>query len=92
MTEPHIHKHTRGVVNRLSRIEGHVRSIKRMIEEGRPCPDILVQLAAVKSAVTEASKLVLEDHMESCLYKASEANTPDREWESLKEALAKYVM
>jgi CsoR family transcriptional regulator, copper-sensing transcriptional repressor len=92
MNKMHVHKHTQAVINRLSRIEGHVRAIKTMLKEGRPCPDILIQLAAVKSAITKASKIVLEDHMESCLYNATKASAPEKEWESLKEALGKYVM
>jgi DNA-binding FrmR family transcriptional regulator len=88
----HTHTQTRSVVNRLSRIEGHIRAIKAMLEEERPCPEVLIQLAAVKSAITKASRLVLEDHMESCLYKAAKASAPEKEWESLKEALGKYVM
>ena len=92
MSKEHIHQHTRAVINRLSRIEGHVRAIKKMIEDERPCPEVLIQLAAVRSAVTKASRLVLEDHMESCLYKANKATAPEKEWESLKEALGKYVM
>ena len=92
MSEAHTHKHTRAVVNRLSRIEGHIRAIKNMLEEERPCPDVLIQLAAVRSAITKASRLVLEDHMESCLYKATKGNAPEKEWESLKEALGKYAM
>ncbi len=92
MNTTYTHKHTRAVINRLSRIEGHVHAIKTMVEDERPCPDILIQLAAVKSAITKASRLVLEDHMESCLYKATKASAPEKEWESLKEALRKYVM
>jgi DNA-binding FrmR family transcriptional regulator len=92
MTKLHTHKHTRAVINRLSRIEGHVHAIKRMVEDERPCPDVLIQLAAVKSAITKASRLVLEDHMESCLFKATKVSAPEKEWESLKEALGKYVM
>lgn len=92
MSKSHTHKHTQAVINRLSRIEGHIRAIKSMVQEERPCPDILIQLAAVRSAITKASKIVLEDHMESCLYNATEASAPEKEWESLKEALGKYVM
>ncbi|AII60889.1 metal-sensing transcriptional repressor [Dehalococcoides mccartyi] len=92
MSKTHTHKQTRSVINRLSRIEGHIRAIKAMLEEERPCPEILIQLAAVKSAITKASRLVLEDHMESCLYQATKANAPEKEWNSLKEALGKYVM
>lgn len=92
MSRSHTHKHTQAVINRLSRIEGHIRAVKTMLKEGRSCPDVLIQLAAVRSAVTKASRIVLEDHMESCLYKASGAGAPEKEWESLKEALGKYVM
>jgi len=92
MGKSNTHKHTQGVINRLSRIEGHIRSIKGMLEEGRPCTDVLIQLAAVKSAITKASRIVLEDHMESCLYNVTEAGAPEKEWESLKEALGKYMI
>ena len=92
MSKTHAHKQTRFVINRLSRIEGHIRAIKAMLEKERPCPEVLIQLAAVKSAITKASRLVLEDHMESCLNKATKASAPEKEWESLKEALNKYVM
>ncbi len=92
MSKSHTHKHTQAVINRLSRIEGHIRAIKSMLKEERSCPEVLIQLAAVKSAITKASRIVLEDHMESCLYNATEAGAPEKEWESLKEALGKYVM
>jgi DNA-binding FrmR family transcriptional regulator len=73
------HKHTQAVINRLSRIEGHVRAIKNMLNEERSCPDVLIQLAAVKSAITKTSRIVLEDHIESCLYNASQASAPEKE-------------
>ncbi len=92
MSQLHTHKRTQSVINRLSRVEGHIRSIKRMLSEERSCPDVLIQLAAVRSAVTRASKIVLEDHMESCLYNVTKTGTPEEEWNSLKEALDKYIM
>ena len=85
------HKKTLLVINRLSRIEGHIRAIKRMLKEGRPCPDVLIQLAAVKSAVRKAAQVVLEDHIESCLGQAAIKGTSDQEWHRLKEALDKYI-
>lgn len=85
------HNKTPLVINRLSRIEGHVRAIKRMLKEGRSCPDVLIQLAAVKAAVQKAAHLVLEDHIESCLTEAAIKGTSDEEWHSLKEALDKYI-
>lgn len=85
------HRQTASVINRLSRIEGHVRAIKRMVKEAKPCPDVLIQLAAVRSAVQKTAQVVLEDHIESCLSQAAIKGTIDQEWHSLKEALDKYI-
>jgi len=87
----HRHFQTKTVINRLSRIEGHIRAIKRMLEEERPCPDVLIQLAAVKSAVQKASQIVLEDHIQSCMTDAVDNKTYEEEWQKLKKALDKYI-
>jgi len=85
------HKKTRAIINRLSRIEGHVRSIKQMLEEDKPCPEVLTQLAAVKAAVQKAAQVVLEDHIESCMGEAATKGNIEEEWQHLKEALDKYI-
>jgi len=53
------------ILSRLKRIEGQIRGIQGMIIEERPCSDIMVQMAAVKSALNQASKLILENHVNS---------------------------
>src|SRR5215208_4032058 len=85
------HRQTKAVADQLARTAGHVTSIKRMVEEGRPCPDVLIQLAAVRSAVDRAAKLVLEDHLESCLRGAATNGLADEEWTRLKEALDRFI-
>lgn len=85
------HKKTLLVINRLSRIEGHVRAVKRMLKEGKPCPDVLIQLAAVKSAVQKAAQVVLEDHIESCFGQAAISGASEEQWTRLKAALDKYI-
>ncbi len=85
------HTKTKVVVNRLSRVEGHIRAIKRMLEEDKPCPEVLIQLAAVRSAIQKASQIVLEDHIESCLGQAALTGSSEVEWKRLKEALDKYI-
>jgi DNA-binding FrmR family transcriptional regulator len=87
----HHHGKTQVVINRLSRVEGHIRAIKRMLEEERPCPEVLIQLAAVKAAIHKASQLVLEDHIQSCLTQAVAKGEAHDEWQSLKRALDKYI-
>ena len=91
MAQIRTHQYTNELINRLSRIEGHIRAIKRMLKEGKPYPDVLIQLTAVKSAISGASRIVLEDHIESCLLDATTSSTVGKEWQSLKEALDKYI-
>jgi len=87
----HKHHQTRAIVNRLSRIEGHVRSIKAMVEEDRDCADILVQLAAVRSAINRVGRVVLEDHVESCLLEAAREGEADEMWAELKDAFRVFL-
>jgi CsoR family transcriptional regulator, copper-sensing transcriptional repressor len=87
----HPHQHTKQVTDQLARTAGHVASIKRMVAEGRPCPDVLIQLAAVRAAIDRASKLVLEDHLESCVRGAAANGMADEEWASLKAALDRFI-
>ncbi|SHJ10068.1 DNA-binding transcriptional regulator, FrmR family [Geosporobacter subterraneus DSM 17957] len=60
-------KTKQALVSRLNRIEGQVRGIKGMIEKDVYCDDVLIQIAAVQSAMKSVSKLLLESHMKSCL-------------------------
>ena len=71
---PHTHSHTqtKAVINRLSRAIGHLNSVKRMVEPGRDCTEVLMQLAAVQSALSSTAKVILKDHIEHCLLDAVE--------------------
>jgi len=68
----HSHTQTKAVVNRLSRAIGHLEQVKKMVEDGRDCTEVLVQLAAVKSAINNTGKVILRDHMEHCIIDAVE--------------------
>jgi DNA-binding FrmR family transcriptional regulator len=85
------HQHRKAVADQLARTAGHVASIKRMGEEGRSCPDVLIQLGAVRAAIDRAAKLVLEDHVESCLRGAAGNGQADEEWTRLKAALDTFI-
>lgn len=63
----HPHTQTKAVVNRLSRAIGHLESVKRMVEQGRDCTEVLMQLAAVRSALNSTAKVILKDHLEHCI-------------------------
>lgn len=68
----HSHTQTKAVLNRLSRAIGHLESVKRMVETGRDCTEVLMQLAAVQSALNNTAKVILKDHIEHCLTDAVE--------------------
>lgn len=87
----HPHQHTKVIADQLARTAGHVTSVKRMVEEGRSCTDVLIQLAAVRAAIDRAAKLVLEDHVESCLRGAAANGLADEEWTRLKTALDTFI-
>lgn len=73
--EQHTHSHTETekVINRFSRAIGHLESIKKMVEDGRDCAEILIQIAAVRSAVNNVGKLILQDHIQHCVVEAIES-------------------
>lgn len=68
MTEPSdIHETHPEIVKRLKRADGHLRGIIEMIEAGRPCLDVAQQLHAVEKAVSQAKKILIQDHLDHCL-------------------------
>ena len=69
-THTHSHEHTKAVLNRLSRAIGHLESIKKMVENGRDCSEVLIQLSAVKAAINNTGKVFLQDHIQHCLVDA----------------------
>jgi DNA-binding FrmR family transcriptional regulator len=64
---PSVHASHPAIVKRLKRADGHLKSIIEMIETGRPCLDIAQQLHAVESAVRQAKKTLIQDHLDHCL-------------------------
>ena len=66
----HVHENQKAVVNRLSRAIGHLEKVKRMVEEGCDCSEVLVPLAAVRSALDNTGKVILKDHMRHCMVDA----------------------
>ena len=66
----HVHENQKAVVNRLARAVGHLEKVKRMVEEGYDCSEVLVQLAAVRSALDNTGKVILQDHLRHCMVDA----------------------
>lgn len=77
--------------NRLSRIEGHVRGIKRMLGEHASCEDLLIQLTAVRSALNQTTARLLENHLETCVADCVRAGQGEKALRHLKGALTQVV-
>lgn len=80
------------IIKRLKRAHGHLATVIAMIEGGRPCVDLAQQLHAVESAITNAKRELIQDHMEHCLGDGVEHGGRDtRTALSEFKALAKYL-
>ncbi|MBR3367198.1 MAG: metal-sensing transcriptional repressor [Lachnospiraceae bacterium] len=95
-THAHTHSHThdpeeiRSVVNRLSRCIGHLEKVRQMVESGEDCSDVLIQLAAVRSALNNAGKLLLKGHLEHCIQEAV-LEEDDVAIEKMKAAIDRFI-
>ena len=88
--EGHTHAQTKAVINRLARAIGHLESVKRMVEDGRDWAEVLIQLAAVRSALNNTAKIILKDHIDHCLADAVE--TGDQQAiDELNQAIEKFM-
>jgi DNA-binding FrmR family transcriptional regulator len=76
------------LLNRLSRLEGHVRGVRRMLQEHQSCDDLLIQISAVRAAINQVGAILLENHLETCVAACIRNGTGDLELAGLKAALA----
>ena len=89
-THTHSPDHKKAVINRLSRIIGHMESVKKMVENDRDCTDVLIQLSAVNSALQGVSRAVLKEHMSTCIVEAVQHE--DRQaLEELSKAIDSFI-
>ncbi len=86
----HVHENQKAVINRLSRAIGHLEKVKRMVEEGYDCSDVLIQLAAVRSALDNTGKVILKDHMRHCIVDAVAAGETES-IDDLCQAIDKFM-
>ena len=86
----HIHTETKAVLNRMARLIGALQSVRRMVEEGRDCSEVLLQISAVDAALKNVGKIILKDHLEHCIVDAVQEN--DREaLVRLEQAIDRFV-
>lgn len=84
------HEHTKAVLNRMSRAIGHLNAVKKMVEDGRDCSDVLTQLSAIRAEITNVSKVILKDHIDHCIVDAVKEQD-DAAIANLKGAIDKLI-
>ncbi|MCF8566597.1 metal-sensitive transcriptional regulator [Alicyclobacillus tolerans] len=77
--------------SRLKRIEGQVRGIQKMIEDDRYCVDILVQIAAIKSAINQVGLVLLESHTKGCVAEAVTHNNGEAKIDELMDVIRQFT-
>lgn len=91
---PHGHVHSeeekRAVINRLSKAIGHLDAVRRMVQNDADCSDVLIQLAAVRSAINNTGKVVLKNHLNHCIVEAVEEHDAEA-IEKLNQAIDKFM-
>ena len=86
----HVHENTQAVLNRLSRAIGHLESVRKMVADGRDCSEVLIQIAAVRAAITNIGKVILQDHIQHCIVDAVEQDD-EQALDSLCQAIDKFI-
>ena len=86
----HKHEITKAVLNRLSRAIGHLEAVRKMVENGEDCAQVLIQLAAVKSAINNTGKVILKDHLNHCIVEAAK-NGDQKALDDLSAAIDQFV-
>ncbi len=89
-THHHSHEQTKAVLNRLSRAQGHLDAVRKMVERGEDCAQVLVQLSAVISALNGTGRAILKDHISHCIVDAVEAGDQEA-IQSLNDAIDRFM-
>ena len=83
VAESHVHHHDHGGT-------GHLEAVKRMVERDEDCSEVLIQLAAVRSAINNTGKVILKNHLDHCIVEAIEQNDMET-IRALDEAIDKFI-
>ena len=89
-SHPHVHESKKNVVNRLARAIGHLEKVKRMVEDDCDCAEVLIQIAAVRAAIENTGKVILQYHIQHCIVDAVEEGD-DQAIASLCAAIDKFM-
>ena len=76
---------------RLNRVEGQIRGLKKMVDEGRSCVDVLTQLASVQEALRGLTKLMMRNYLENCATEAIRSKSGDEIYDELMDVIFKFA-
>lgn len=85
-----MNEETSKIINRLKSIEGHVRGVEKMVEEGAYCIDIVKQIEAVQAALQKVSALVLDRHLHTCVTTAIRGDDPNERERVIDEIMGLF--
>jgi len=91
MSGEHEHRGFQDVDRRLARIEGHVAGVRRMWQAGRPCHEVLLQMAALRAGLDRTARVIMREHVESCIAKAVDQGRGEEAVEDLIRALERLL-
>ncbi len=83
--------HSQDATRRLSRIAGQINGIKDMVENGRACEDILVQLSSASSGLAQVARIIMTEHLEHCVLDGIEHGNKEETIENLKKAVEQFA-
>ena len=89
-THSHSHETTKLVLNKLSRALGQLESVKGMVQEDRDCSEVLLQLAEVVTNLNSTGKIILKEHIETCMVEAVESGGK-KDLDNLNVAIEKFI-
>lgn len=84
-------KYKSNVINRLKKIEGQVKGIQKMVEEGKCCGDIMIQISAIRSAINSVGGIIIDGYIKECLITSLKNNDSDEKLNELIDTIVKYV-
>ena len=79
------------VIRRLRKIEGQVKGIQKMVENGKECSDLLVQVGAVRAAINKVGGLILENHSKECIVKALNNDNSENAINDLVDTMVRFI-
>lgn len=87
---PHVHSNKKAIIGRLKRASGHLEAVVRMVDDDRDCAEVLIQLAAVRNALNNAGKVLLQDHIKECITEAI-IEGDEQKIDELNKAIAQFM-